>query len=85
MEKIFLICGLILGIFYVFIIPAGKTPDEISHFWRAYAISEGQIFPSTDAEGNTGFRMPKDFNQAIPISYKKYSSLKKGFLHTTKF
>lgn len=76
LEKTFLFCGLILGVFYVLLIPAGKTPDEASHFWRAYAISEGQIFPSTDSEGNLGFRMPKDFDQAISSSYKRYSSLK---------
>lgn len=43
-EKIFLIAGLILGAFYVFIIPPGDLPDELGHFSRAYELSEGRLF-----------------------------------------
>ena len=50
-EKIFLILGLIIGVFYVFALPIGRAPDEESHFFRIYEITQGQIFSSASENG----------------------------------
>lgn len=54
MEKIFLILGLIVGIIYVFILPVGRAPDEESHFFRAYELSQGHFVSDVTAEGSIG-------------------------------
>lgn len=53
-EKIFLILGLIIGIAYVFVLPVGRAPDEESHFFRAYELSNGHLVSDVTAEGSIG-------------------------------
>lgn len=49
-EKIYLVCGMMMGVFYCFALPLSTVPDEPMHFWRAYELSEGKLVQ--DAEGN---------------------------------
>ena len=42
-EKVFLVLGLSIGILYVFAIPPGRAPDESSHFFRIYEITNGKL------------------------------------------
>lgn len=53
-EKIFLILGLIIGITYVFVLPVGRAPDEESHFFRAYELSNGHLVSDVTTEGSIG-------------------------------
>lgn len=52
-EKIFLILGLIVGIFYVFALPISREPDGESHFFRVYEITTGHIISDTAEDGTT--------------------------------
>lgn len=44
-NRIFLYTGLFLGILYTFIFPPFQVSDEALHFCKAYALSEGDLFP----------------------------------------
>ena len=63
-DRIFLICGILLGTFYCFSIPPGAIPDEPAHFARAYEISEGYII---HPEG--GIDMPANMYEIISSDY----------------
>lgn len=52
-EKLFLLSSLIIGIIYVFVLPISRAPDEESHFFRVYEITEGQIISNTAEDGYT--------------------------------
>lgn len=45
-EDIFLLVSLMFGLISILIIPPFQTPDESSHFQRAYSISKGQLYYS---------------------------------------
>ncbi len=64
-EKLFLISGLLLGAFYSVFLPIGGAPDEPAHFWRAYELSEGQLFANN--EGN--MLVPDNLLEATGNSY----------------
>lgn len=42
-EKVYLVCGLIVGMLYCVVLPVGAVPDEPSHFWRTYGLAEGDL------------------------------------------
>ena len=58
-EKFFVYCALIFGILFVTIIPPFQSPDEDSHFKKAYVTSKGQFFP-TSRDGIVGYEIPTD-------------------------
>ena len=73
-AKFFMYCALIFGIISPF-----QSPDEDSHFKRAYVISKGNLFPSSQ-NGIVGYEIPTDMINYIKdkISYmgnrdKKYT------------
>ena len=51
-EKLFLVIGLIVGLFYVFAIPPGRAPDEESHFFRVYELSTGHLVSDVSEKVN---------------------------------
>lgn len=53
-EKIFLVFSLIVGSFYVLAIPIGRAPDEESHFFRAYELSNGHLVSDINENGDIG-------------------------------
>lgn len=53
-EKVFLLFGLVIGIVYVFAIPIGRAPDEVSHFTRVYELSNGHFISDIDDDGTIG-------------------------------
>jgi uncharacterized membrane protein len=59
MEYLFLILGLIFGIFFVFTNPPFQTNDEDRHFYAAYSISEGQFNP-INQNNMSGTPLPKN-------------------------
>ena len=54
LEKIFLILAIPLGMLYFFLIPVGRVPDEMNHFYRAYEISNGNFVSTHDEEHGSG-------------------------------
>ena len=78
-EKFFIYCALIFGILLITIIPPFQSPDEDSHFKKAYVVSKGQFFP-TSRDGVVGYEIPADMIEYIngKLEYmgnrdKKYS------------
>lgn len=52
-EKLFIFISIFFGVILIIIIPPFNSPDEQSHFIRAYEISKGNFFPKKygDKEG----------------------------------
>lgn len=63
-TKFFVYCALIFGILLITIIPPFQSPDEDSHFKRAYVISKGHLFPSS-RNGVVGYELPTDMIKYI--------------------
>jgi uncharacterized membrane protein len=66
-EYIFLILALIFGIAFLFITPPFQVPDEGSHFYKAFYVSEGHLTPGQN-------------DQFFPQSLQ-YSVLSFNYLH----
>ncbi|MBR5647931.1 DUF2142 domain-containing protein [Candidatus Saccharibacteria bacterium] len=80
-EKLFLILGLLIGIFYVFVIPVGRAPDEESHFFRVYELSRGNFVTATHTEdGYTGSVGPSNVDKTVR-SISKQNATYKDMLH----
>ena len=45
-AKFFVYCALIFGIILVVLIPPFQSPDEDSHFKKAYCVSNGKLYPT---------------------------------------
>jgi len=56
-QILFLVIGLVFGLVLVFVNPMFHAPDEIYHFEKSYAVSEGTLVPAKKG-GLTGYRLP---------------------------
>ena len=63
-AKFFVFCALIFGILLITIIPPFQSPDEDSHFKKAYVMSQGKFFP-TSRNGVVGYDIPTDMIKYI--------------------
>lgn len=63
-EKLFIIIGFIVGCLFIYIIPPFQSPDEDSHFKKAYAISEGEFFPHSNGT-IAGLKIPDTMQEYI--------------------
>ena len=57
-EGIFILAALLFGALFLALTPPLQAPDEWSHFFRAYQLSEGHILAEKDASGLPGRRLP---------------------------
>lgn len=71
LEKVFLVFGLIYGTVMVFALPIGRVPDEPSHFWRAYELSEFRFFTETTDDGQVGYYLPNNLKSLIREDYNE--------------
>ncbi|MFL6201266.1 MAG: DUF2142 domain-containing protein [Thermoanaerobaculia bacterium] len=60
--RFFLLAGLLCGLAFVFITPPFQVPDEPAHFYRAYAVSEGNLAASR-GEGGLGAVLPASLQE----------------------
>ncbi|MBQ3274845.1 DUF2142 domain-containing protein [Candidatus Saccharibacteria bacterium] len=68
-EKLFLLFAIPLGIFFIIFLPPGESPDEISHFKRAYAITEGHFVSEVyDDTRHAGAQLPAGFQDSLVLS-----------------
>ncbi|ADP77896.1 Protein of unknown function DUF2142, membrane [Methanothermus fervidus DSM 2088] len=75
-EKIFLIIALIYGILFSFLVPPFQVPDEKWHFYKAFSISEGHIFPTKYVVVPKNVKVVVDtFNSVKDVQKKIYESL----------
>jgi len=78
-EKLFLYFGIIFGCLFILISPPFHVPDEGSHFFRAYEISDGKII-SIKIDNKGGNYLPvslKKTADSIFLSKRLLESLKK--------
>jgi uncharacterized membrane protein len=61
-DRFFLVAGLVYGLVFVFATPPFQVPDEPAHFYRAYAVSEGN--PSARiGDGGLGAVLPASLEE----------------------
>mgnify|MGYP000072583915 FL=1 len=56
-EKKFVYIAIIFGLIIMVLTPPFQSPDEDSHFKKAYVLSKGNIFPEEQG-GEAGFELP---------------------------
>ena len=75
-EKIFITFIIPIGMLYMIFMLPTYAPDESSHIWRAYEISEGNILTKQDKEGNElGVNVPSILIEAKQETLNKYNKL----------
>ena len=62
-ERFFAVLALSAGLFLVFAYAPFEAPDEASHFWRAYHVSEGNVLSSRQGDFVGGY-IPKSVAEA---------------------
>ncbi len=62
MAAVFLSSYLIFGSFYFMAVPLFRVPDELTHFLRAYEISEGHMLSDMNADGLGGRELSYNLN-----------------------
>lgn len=68
-DRFFLAAGLLYGLVFVFATPPFQVPDEPAHFYRAYAVSEGN--PSARRAGeDLGALLPASLEE-LGAAYKE--------------
>ncbi len=63
-DRFFLLAGLLFGLAFVFGTPPFQVPDEPSHFYRAYALSEGEPWAQR-AGGRLGAMLPASLQELV--------------------
>lgn len=63
-EKLFVIIGIVFGIIFLLITPPFQIPDEASHFYRAFQVSEGQIMAEKQ-QNIVGGLLPKSIGTTM--------------------
>ena len=77
-EKIFLILSLVFGLLFVFITPPFQSPDENSHFLKAYSVSKGKFFPEVQNK-KLGNYFPKEYLNYIKEKEKFSTNFDKKY------
>ncbi|HEX5715767.1 MAG TPA: DUF2142 domain-containing protein [Thermoanaerobaculia bacterium] len=82
-DRFLLVAGLACGLAFVFGTPPFQAPDETTHFYRAYAVSEGNlgarrgeegfgaVLPASLQEIGTGLRGELPFRPGVKMSREK--------------
>jgi uncharacterized membrane protein len=65
---------LLMGVFYIFVMPPFQTPDEPNHFQRIYQITQGRYLGEvSEDKTNIGGQMPKGILDCYaPFEYLKH-------------
>lgn len=62
-DRFFLVAGLACGLAFLFGTPPFQAPDEPNHFYRAYAVSEGNLGAQRGEEGGVGAVLPASLQE----------------------
>ncbi len=65
--RFFLVTSAVFGILFLLFTPPFQVPDEISHFYRAFAISEGHVIMQRQ-DGVIGAALPLSIHAATSVS-----------------
>lgn len=58
-ERWLLLTALLFGTVYAFLVPPFQVPDETSHFYRSYHLSEGRLMGVTTPDQRLGGMLPR--------------------------
>lgn len=84
-EKIYVYIALIIGILFVFLTPPFLSPDEDTHFIKAYLIANGKLYPTTSKYGYVGNRIPKQIIKYVNAKNKFSSNMEKKYSYKEYF
>lgn len=75
-EKLFVILYITMGILAFMVYTPFSEPDSGNHYRRAYAISEGDLFPELDSENAIGgsFAWPSTWESGDTVSVSWYEA-----------
>lgn len=76
--RFFVTVGLVLGLFFVFATPPIQVPDEEGHFYKSYALSEGNLLQKNTTDTLSGASIPKALNDFSKIALDESLTLRKG-------
>ncbi len=68
LEKIFLLAVIPLGVLFVAAMPCGESPDDLTHYYRIYGITDGMIDVPADGENANGSLVPTDARRGFFIN-----------------
>ena len=64
LEHIYLFLALLFGTIMVFSMPPFQVMDEYNHFYKAYGLTQGNIFCIKDERGRPGLYIPEEIKYA---------------------
>src|SRR4028119_531544 len=70
-DRFFLLAGLLFGLAFAVVTPPFQAPDEPAHFYRSYAISEGDLL---------GRRLGGEWGAMLPASLRALDTELRGDL-----
>lgn len=66
-ERIYLVCGMVLGSLYLFVLPPAVAPDEMVHIFSSYHVSN-VILHTTGEQEEHGIMMQRACDVDLPVS-----------------
>ena len=83
-EHIFLTLIIPVGLCYLTYIVPNFVPDEASHSYRAYIVSEGHFITRRNADKTARMMVPRKLLESLH-SYRKYNTLVDGIKEKTNY
>ena len=86
-EKIFLLTIIPIGLLYIIFMLPTYAPDESAHIWRAYDISQGNIFTRQNRKTGEaiGINIPQILIDAKQENLNNYDKLKELLIKKTNY
>jgi hypothetical protein len=78
LVKRFVYIAFVFGMLFIALIPPFQSPDEDSHFKKAYVLAEGNLFPEVK-NGKVGYMLPKQMIDFIAEQNEKGGNLEEKF------
>lgn len=79
-HKRFICLSIFFGMLFILLMPPFQSPDEDSHFKKAYVIAEGNVFPDLK-DGQTGYYLPTEMVQYMSDVLQANSDLDYKFAY----
>ncbi|MEN8787412.1 MAG: DUF2142 domain-containing protein, partial [Flavobacteriales bacterium] len=86
-ENLVWVATLLIGFFYIIVVPPFQVPDSPNHFFRTYQLATGHLSPVQENNSVGGF-VPKSFHQFqetfTQFRYNPYHKMEKNVLRETR-
>lgn len=77
-QKLFVYIALVFGMILIMLIPPMQSPDEDSHFKKAYVLAEGNFYPSVE-NGKKGHYLPEELMKYSENAIKSIGNMEYKF------